>query len=154
AGGPKLDLLNGSAGSSAGGQPRHEIELQAGVLKNGFGARLSGDWKSGTTVHDAASIGDLTFSAIAKLDLRLFADLSLRRELVAKFPFFRGSRLTFAVTNLFDQRVRVHDATGATPVSYQSAYLDPVGRKVSIGFRKLFAPPLPAVPPPGPRPAG
>lgn len=154
AGGPKLDLLGGAAGSSSGGQPRHEIELQAGVLKNGFGARLSGDWKSGTTVHDAASIGDLTFSAIAKLDLRLFADLSQRRELVARFPVFRGSRLTFAVTNLFDQRVQVHDATGATPVSYQSAYLDPVGRKVSIGFRKLFIPPLPAVPPPGPRPAG
>jgi iron complex outermembrane receptor protein len=154
AGGPKLDLLNGAAGSSSGGQPRHEIELQAGLLKNGFGARLSGDWKSGTTVHDAASVGDLTFSAIAKLDLRLFADLSQRRELVARLPFFRGSRLTLAVTNLFDQRVQVHDATGATPVSYQSAYLDPVGRKVSIGFRKLFIPPLPAVPPPGPRPAG
>lgn len=153
-GGQQLDLLNGAAGSSSGGQPRHEIELQAGVLKNGFGARLSGDWKSGTTVHDAAATGDLTFSAIAKLDLRLFADLSLRRELVAKYPFFRGSRLTFAVTNLFDERVRVHDATGATPVSYQSAYLDPVGRKVSIGFRKLFAPPPPAVPPPRPRPAG
>jgi len=46
----------------------------------------------------------------------------------------------------------VHDATGATPISYQPAYLDPVGRKITVSFRKLFFPPLPAVPP-RPRPA-
>jgi hypothetical protein len=152
-GGPTIDLLHGDAGSSLGGQPRHEVEAQAGLTKNGYGVRLSADWKSGTTVVDTTSpTGNLSFSDIAKVDLRVFADLSARRELIRKYPFFRGSRVAFALTNIFDQRAKVTDATGATPISYQPAYLDPVGRKISINFRKLFVPP-PPVRPPQPRPA-
>ena len=147
-GGPVIDLLHGDAGSSLGGQPRQEVEVQAGLLKNGFGLRLSADWKSGTTVNDPTSpLGALSFSDIAKVDVRVFADLGARRELVAKHPFFRGARVSLALTNIFDQRVQVRDASGATPISYQPAYLDPVGRKISVNFRKLFFPPLSAVPP-------
>jgi hypothetical protein len=147
-GGPKIDFLHGDAAGNTGGQPQHEIEAQAGLLKNGFGARLSADWKSGTEVRgDGSPQTDLTFSDIAKVDLRFFADLGARRDLVAKYPFFRGARATLAVTNLFDQRISVRDATGATPISYQSAYLDPVGRKITVSFRKLFFPPPPAIPP-------
>ena len=92
-----------------------------------------------TEVRDPASPnGDLNFSDIAKVDLRLFADLGARRDLVAKHPFLRGARLSVALTNIFDQRIKVRDATGATPISYQPAYLDPVGRKITISFRKLF----------------
>jgi outer membrane receptor protein involved in Fe transport len=127
------------------GQPRHEVEAQAGLLKNGYGLRLSADWKRGTSVNDPSSpLGDLTFSDIAKVDIRLFADLGARRDLVAKYPFFRGARLALALTNVFDQGI---------PISYQPAYLDPVGRKISVSFREMFLPPLPAVPPPRPRPA-
>jgi hypothetical protein len=32
----------------------------------------------------------------------------------------------------------VRDATGATPISYQPDYLDPIGRTIRIGIRKLF----------------
>jgi len=42
------------------------------------------------------------------------------------------------VTNLFDQSIRVHSSSGATPLIYQSAYLNPTGRVVSINLRKLF----------------
>jgi iron complex outermembrane receptor protein len=147
-GGPRVDLLHGDAGSSLGGQPRHEVEVQAGLLKNGYGLRLSADWKSGTDVRDPSSpLGDLSFSDIAKVDLRLFADLGSRRDLVAKYPFFRGARVSMALTNIFDQRISVRDATGATPISYQPAYLDPVGRKIAISFRKLFFPTPPVAPP-------
>ena len=38
---PELDLLNGSAVGGRGGQPEHELELQAGVFKNGLGAPRS-----------------------------------------------------------------------------------------------------------------
>jgi len=53
-------------------------------------------------------------------------------------PFLRGTRLTFSVTNLFNERVRVTDALGETPVSYQPDYLDPLGRSVRISIRKSF----------------
>ena len=52
--------------------------------------------------------------------------------------WLRGTRLTLAVTNLTDARERVRDGIGATPLAYQPGYLDPVGRAVTISFRKLF----------------
>jgi hypothetical protein len=153
AGGPTFDLLHGSAAGNGGGQPRHQVEAQFGITEKGLGARLSANWKSATEVKGVpgSPTGDLHFGDLAKVDLRLFANLGQNRELVAKHPFLRGTRVTVSALNLFDAREKVTDATGATPVGYQAAYLDPVGRTVSISFRKLFFPPLP-VPPPGFRP--
>ena len=50
--------------------------------------------------------------------------------------------------------MKVHDQLGLTPISYQPAYLDPVGRKISFSFRKLFFAPPPVAPPRGPQPQG
>lgn len=136
-GGPVLDLLKGDAIGASGGQPRHEVQAQAGLTHNGFGARLSGNWQSGTDVTGGSS-GTLRFSDLATLNLRLFANLGQQQALVGKIPFFRGSRVTLSVTNLFNSRLTVRDGTGATPVRYQPAYLDPLGRSIRISFRKLF----------------
>ncbi|MCI4654905.1 TonB-dependent receptor [Sphingomonas aquatilis] len=138
-GGPVLDLLNGDAITSSGGQPRHEVQAQAGLTHNGFGARLSANWQSGTTVNGGvAGAQTLRFSDLTTVNLRLFANLGQQQALTAKWPFLRGSRLSLSVTNLFNQRLDVRDAAGATPISYQPAYLDPLGRSVRISFRKLF----------------
>jgi hypothetical protein len=42
------------------------------------------------------------------------------------------------VSNLLDQHVRVRDGRGDTPSAFQPGYLDPGGRVVSVGFRKIF----------------
>lgn len=148
---PVLDLLNGGALGNNGGQPRHDVDVQAGYWRNGLGARLSATWRSGTTVD--ASAGDpkgaLTFSPLATANLRLFANFGQMPGLVQDHHWLAGTRLTFAVTNLTGARERVRDATGATPLAYQPGYLDPVGRAVSISFRKLFfTPPVRRAPPP------
>lgn len=137
---PTLDLLDGDVLGSGGGQARNEIEAQAGLTHYGLGARLSANWKSGTHVN--ASIGgastDLDFSSLATINLRLFADLGVRRELVQKHPILRGTRLTLSVNNLFDQQQTVRDANGVTPVTYQPDYLDPRGRVLQFNVRKLL----------------
>ena len=138
-----LDLLNGSAGGSRGGRPEHEIEFQANVSKDGFGARLSGTWESGTFVRggpdgSGGTRGDLFFSDQTKVNLRLFADLSAQRSLVRDQPWLRGTRISLSIDNLFDSRPEVRDSTGATPLSYQPASLDPLGRSVRLTLRKLF----------------
>ena len=137
---PVLDLLNGGALGSSGGQPRHEVDVQAGYAKDGLGARLSANWRSGTRVDAAAGDpnGALTFAPLATANLRLFANLGQMPKLVKDHPWLRGTRLTLAVTNLTDARERVTDAMGATPLAYQPGYLDPVGRAITISFRKLF----------------
>ncbi len=140
-GGPVLDYLNGAAAGAIGGQPRHEIEAQAGIAERGFGAALSADWKSATSVRGGAgaATGDLAFSDIAKVNLRLFADLSQRKTLLETAPWLRAARISLSVSNLFDRRVAVHDASGATPLSYQPDYVDPTGRTIRLSFRKLFS---------------
>lgn len=137
---PILDLLDGDVLGSGGGQARNEIEVQAGITRYGLGARLSANWKSGT--HVDSGLGGATtaldFSDLATVNLRLFADLGVRRELVQKHPILRGVRLSLSANNLFDAKQTVRDAAGVTPVTYQPDYLDPRGRVVQFSVRKLL----------------
>ncbi|MBA2920002.1 TonB-dependent receptor [Sphingomonas sp. MAH-20] len=139
-GGPFIDLLEGGSTGRGGGQPRHEIEAQAGITRNGLGARLSANWQSGTTVLGASGspADDLRFGSLATVNFRLFANLGGMPKVIADHPWLRGSRVTVSINNLFNERQRVRDATGATPVNYQPDLLDPLGRTIRISFRKLF----------------
>lgn len=137
---PVLDLLNGDVIGSGGGQARNEVEAQAGITRYGLGARVTANWKSGTHVDSGAggATTDLDFSSLATVNLRLFANLGVRRDLVQKYPLLRGTRLTLAVNNLFDEKQTVRDANGVIPVTYQPDYLDPRGRVVQFSVRKLL----------------
>lgn len=137
---PVLDLLHGDAVGSNGGQPRDEIEVQAGIIKGGLGARLTANWRSATTVRGGSGGAPTTlrFSDLATANLRLFANLGAQRDLVAAHPLLRGTRVTVSCTNLFDSHMRVRDGSGATPIKYQADYLDPLGRSVQVSLRKLF----------------
>ncbi len=140
-GGTPLDLLDGDAIGSSGGTPRNEVEAQVGFTKQGMGARLTANWRQATEVDGGttgSSTGTLKFSDLTTVNLRLFANLGARRELVAKYPVLRGTRVTFGITNLFDEKQTVRDATGEIPTSYQEDYLDPIGRSVKLSVRKVF----------------
>jgi iron complex outermembrane receptor protein len=139
---PELDFLDGSAGSSRGGRPRHELEFQGGLFKNGLGARLTANWQSSTFVRGGALAGggtgdDLFFDDFATVNLRLFADLGLQK-FARERPFLRGMRVSLSIDNLFNARQQVRDQLGTTPISYQPGYLDPLGRSVRLSVRKLF----------------
>ena len=137
---PELDYLDGDAFGASGGRPKHEIEAQAGWANNGLGARLSADWRSGTRVDSAA--GDsLRFSPLTTFDLRLFANLGERLDLVTRHPWLRGTQLRLEVRNLLDAKPKVRDSAGGVPFSYQPDLLDPLGRTVGFSIRKLFSPP-------------
>jgi hypothetical protein len=135
---PKLDYLDGEPIGQTGGRPRHEVQFETGYYNNGYGARLQGNWRSGTTVD--SSSGDLRFSPYFDLDFRLFANLSENLDLVSKHPFFRGVSVRFDVNNILNNRPKVRDEAGLTPLSYQPDLLEPIGRTVGITFRKLFIP--------------
>jgi hypothetical protein len=137
---PRLDYLHGDALGSTGGRPRHQVEAQAGYFNNGLGARVSADWRSGTRV-DSTTGEDLRFSPLATFDLRLFANLGERFDLVAKHPWLRGSSVRFQMNNVFNSKPRVRDESGDVPNNFQADLLDPLGRTISISIRKLFLPP-------------
>ncbi|MGV2496517.1 TonB-dependent receptor [Pelagerythrobacter aerophilus] len=138
-GGPVLDQLSGQAFGN--GVPRHKIELQGGLFYKGLGLRLSGDYQSATRIDGSGLAGsqDLFFDDIAKFNLRAFVNLEQQDWLTGGTPgFWKGSRLSFSVDNLFDAQQRVTDSSGVVPLSYQPALVDPLGRTFEIEFRKLF----------------
>jgi len=137
---PVLNLLDGAPLGNTGGQYQHEIEGQVGFTLYGLGARISADWRSATSVQGGAdsSTGNLAFSDLTTINFRLFDNLGQQREVVRRYPWLRGARVTLNITNLFDDRIKVRDTAGMTPVSYQSAYLDPAGRTALLSIRKLF----------------
>lgn len=140
---PALDFLNGSAKSSRGGQSRHEIEFQLGAFKRGLGARLVANWQSGTTIQELGTgientVGDFRFSSYGIVNLNLFLVPADRFAGPNTPKWLKQTRVTLGFNNLFNSRPHVKDGAGFTPLSYQSAYLDPLGRSVSLNLRKVF----------------
>jgi hypothetical protein len=138
-GGPLLDQLHGDAVSGSG-VPRNTLSLEGGLFYNGFGLRFSGNYKSGTDVVGSGLPGssDLHFGDLFTLDLRMFADLGRQESLTKAVPFFKNSRVSFSVTNLFDTRQEVTDQNGDVPLRYQPYLVDPTGRSLQVSFRKMF----------------
>jgi hypothetical protein len=136
---PELDYLHGEAAGGTGGTPRHTVEAQGGWSNNGLGARISANWRSGTTVNTLAG-DNLRFSPLATFNLRLFDNFGDQPDLLVKHPWLRGTQLRFEVNNIFDRKPNVRNASGNVPLSYQPDLLDPLGRTVMISFRKLFSP--------------
>ena len=138
---PVLDFLDGDASGQSGGVPRHQIELEGGLFYKGIGTRLSGNYQSATRVdgNDLTGSQDLYFGDLVTFDLRLFMNLEQQGWLTGDNPgFFKGARLSLRVDNLFNTRQEVVDGNGDTPIRFQPALIDPLGRTVSVEFRKLF----------------
>lgn len=133
---PVLDLLDGAAIGAGGGSPRHQVDLQANLSRGGYGAALNAKWQSGTKIVGGVD-GDLDFSDMTTVNLRLFADLGMQPWARGN-TYLRGTRVTLAVNNLFDERQDVRTADGIVPINYQPDLMDPVGRSVKLTVRKLF----------------
>ena len=135
---PLLDLLDGDAVGASGGTARHQLELESGLFYKGMGVRLAGNYRSATRVNGDPLTGssDLFFGDIATFDLRLFANLE--QVLKKDDGFFKGTRVSLRVDNLFGAIQDVRDDSGVTPLRYQPGFVDPVGRYIEIDFRKRF----------------
>ncbi len=136
---PPVDLLaGGTIGGSGGGRSRHEVEVQAGYSKGPIGGRLTAKWQSATRVSGLTAAQDLWFSDLATANLRLFINPGALPSVIKSSPWLRGTRVTLAISNIFDVRQRVSDGNGSRPVAYQPGYVDPLGRTIRISVRKLF----------------
>jgi outer membrane receptor protein involved in Fe transport len=69
------------------------------------------------------------------MNLRGFAEAS---RLFPQVSWLKQTRFSLSVNNLLNERQRVTDTIGNTPLRYQFGYRDPVGRTVEIEVRKAF----------------
>lgn len=137
---PVFDLLDGDA-LGEGGIPRHKVQLEGGLFYRGIGLRLSGNYVGSSRINGTGLPGssDLYFNDLATFDLRLFVDLEQQKWLTGENPgFLKGARFSVRANNLLDAQQRVTDSTGTVPLSYQPGLIDPLGRQVTVEFRKVF----------------
>jgi hypothetical protein len=134
---PVVDLLDGGAIGIAGGQPRHRVDFSLNFSARGVGARLSGAWRSENTLElrQAGTVGALRFAPLMTVNFTAFIEGT---RLLPGVDFLEGTRFTFSAVNLVNQRQRVTDSLGVTPLNFQPGYRDPIGRTVELGFRKVF----------------
>jgi outer membrane receptor protein involved in Fe transport len=110
------------------------------MFHKGFGLRLQGTYKSGTTAKGTGLPGsnDLRFSDIAAINVFLFVNLDQQASVVKDVPFLKGSRITLRVENVLNDIVDVRDQNGNVPLGYQQGYIDPRGRVFELSVRKRF----------------
>lgn len=141
-GGPDLDLLDGFALSGLGGNARHELSFSGGIFKRGIGARTSINWRSASAVEGSAQRSGLNENRLnfvykPIVDFHFF--INPEERIIGIVPgWIRGVQVTLGISNAFDLRPLVRDELGRTPLRFQSAYLDPLGRSVQLSVRKLF----------------
>jgi hypothetical protein len=132
-----VDLLGGGALGIGGGRVRHQVDGTAAISSDGLGARLGVTWRGASTLD--ASIGGvsdtLRFPPLLVMNLRLFAE---GRRILPKSEWAKGLRLSLNVVNVTNDRQKVRDSFGNTPLQYQPAYRDPLGRTIEFEIRKVF----------------
>jgi outer membrane receptor protein involved in Fe transport len=132
-----VDLLGGGALGVGGGRVRHQVDGTAAISSDGLGARLGVTWRGASTLD--ASIGGvsdtLRFPPLLVMNLRLFAE---GRRILPKSEWAKGLRLSLNVVNVTNDRQKVRDSFGNTPLQYQPAYRDPLGRTIEFEIRKVF----------------
>ncbi|WP_230482044.1 TonB-dependent receptor [Sphingomonas sp. Leaf21] len=133
-GGPVLDLLDGATLDGTGGRPRWDVQLNGyfgyGLFNLGVYGRIQGP----TRIQSDIAASDLRFSG--RTWLVLYS--SLEADKIYDRPWTRKLRINFTIENLLNDRINVTDRNGDTPNRFQPAYIDPIGRSVRIGVRKLF----------------
>ena len=163
---PELDILDGAPApapvpaddtSSApgadyaptpgpgGGEPRHHLSSSLLLAKSAGNRRsdksplsmqLKADYWTATQVGEAddASIDPLYFSSVLKVSVNVSTTLSQRFAAIG----LQGTTVALEAGNLSNAHSIVRDATGSTPLAFQAAYLDPLGRTFQLSLRKNF----------------
>jgi hypothetical protein len=132
-----IDLLRGGAIGFAGGRPRHQLDGTLGYSFGGFGARLTATWRGESLleIRSSGTADTLRFSPLGTVSLRAFSEAS---RLFPRNGWLKATRFTLAVTNLLNERQRVEDTSGNTPLRYQPGYRDALGRTIEFEVRKVF----------------
>ena len=133
-GGAVLDLLDGATLNGTGGRPRWDVELNGNLSYGMFNLGVFGRLQGPTRIRSNIAASDLRFSGKTWLVLYSF----IKVDKIVPKPWAKGLNVNFAVENLLNDRITVTDRNGQTPNRFQSAYLDPLGRSIRIGVRKLF----------------
>ena len=130
-----LDLLDGDSITASGGRSRWDVQADLGLFRDGLGVYLQSIWHSGSRARNTVPTADLSFAPLGTTNLTVYTDLE---RLLPNESWAKKLMIDVMVHNIANIRPRVRDRLGATPVAYQLAYLDPLGRAVTLRMFKRF----------------
>jgi len=129
-----LDLLNGATIDGSAGRPRWTLEGRSTGTYRAYTLGLLGRLQGDSAISSPLPSADLRFSG--RTWLVLYGNINL--EQLVHRPWARRLTLSFAVENLLNNRIHVRERVGDTPYRFQGAFIDPLGRSIRFGVRKLF----------------
>jgi hypothetical protein len=132
-----VNLLEGGAIGIGGGRVRHQLDGTAAITSGGLGARVGVSWRGKSTLDSRINgVADtLHFSPLLAINVRTFADL---KRFFPHDNWAKSLRLSVNAVNLTNDRQSVRDSRGNTPLQYQPAYRDALGRTIEFEIRKVF----------------
>jgi outer membrane receptor protein involved in Fe transport len=130
-----LDLLDGDSITAAGGRPRWDVQADLSLSRDGLGVSVQSVWHSGSRARNQAPAADIYFAALGTTALSFYSDL---QQMLPNARWAKGLTVDATITNIANARPRVRNRLGETPIAYQPAYLDPLGRVVSMRLFKRF----------------
>ena len=133
-GSPRLDLLDGATLTGTGGRPRWQGDIDLRGTYGSANIGLYGRVQGSTRIRSDIAASDLRFSG--RVWLVPYLDIGV--EKIVDRPWAKQLSLQFTIENLLNDRIDVRDREGRTPDRFQSAYIDPEGRSVRLGVRKIF----------------
>ncbi|MET0374609.1 MAG: hypothetical protein ABW128_10175 [Rhizorhabdus sp.] len=133
-GSPLLDLLDGATLTGTGGRPRWQSDIDIRGTYASANIGLYGRLQGPTRIRSDLTASDLRFSG--RVWLVPYLDLGV--EKIVNRPWAKQMSLQFTIENALNDRIDVRDRAGRTPDRFQSAYIDPEGRSVRLGVRKVF----------------
>lgn len=126
-----LDLLRGD--SVGTWTPRIIGSAYGGINYRGYGATMNAWYGGPRRVRSANPSADLRFLSIFRLNIGAYLPFE---SLVPRQKWARNLQIRVNVDNLTDARQRVRDRLGAVPYRYQTDYIDPIGRTLTITLRE------------------
>lgn len=130
-----LDLLDGDSITASGGRSRWDVQADLSLFRDGLGLYLQSIWHSGSRARNPAPNADLSFAPLGTTNLTVYSDLE---RLLPNEGWAKKLMIDVMVHNIANTRPRVRDRLGTTSVAYQPAYLDPLGRTVTLRMFKRF----------------
>ncbi len=131
---PALNLVDGDTLTGTGGRPRWEPELKLSGSLGVANIELYGRFQRPTRSRSDLAASELRFSG--RTWLVPYASLKVGQ--MVKRPWAKTMMLQFTIVNLLNDRINKRDRLGPVPNRFQAAYIDPLGRSVRLGLRKLF----------------
>lgn len=121
-----------------GGQPRHQLTLQATVGQQGLGATLIANWTGTARLSSGGASGDFHIKPSTMYNLSMHIEPEHVFHALAGQGWAKDLRVSVDVQNLFDSYRRVTFSDGSIPTGYSRDEVDPLGRTVRISVRKKF----------------